>query len=121
MELPVQVSIRAVTIARIIRTAVLLARLIQQIVQTACVRIGSPITICRFTSAPLPPVLCVSVGHKVHIAVRLGSGFSGPDHDGVSGSGRNQGGHNYQNNQNSQQQQQQSGYQSQQQQQPSGY
>ena len=42
-----------------------------------------------------------------------GSGFHGPDHDGASSSGRNQGGQNHQNNQNSQQQQQQSGYQSQ--------
>ena len=40
-----------------------------------------------------------------------GSGFHGPDHDGASGSGRNQGGHTHQNIQNGQQQQ--SGYQSQ--------
>ena len=58
-------------IGQLLLCTMLWARLIQQIIQTVCVRIGSPITICRFTSAPLPPVLCISVGHKVHAAIRF--------------------------------------------------
>ena len=58
-------------VSRCLLRPVLWARLIQQIIQTACVRIGGPIMICRFTSTPLRPVLCISVGHKIHATLRL--------------------------------------------------